>query len=198
MYAWRISSQRRVVDPVAVDSIWQTGFCKIARSFDVTSADDVAGPPESSHLPARSASGFSCPKNRSDGGGNECRRHRITGKSSTRQSGCACSPSVPHGHDSRGFNATAAEADSPTEGGVSTAIAIPASHSRDTVDDNYFERQDGAWCGMNAVKDDLSGPHVDKRMCRNSARMVIASPSQALGGDAEDMTAHLDPKTVFF
>ena len=75
--------------------------------------------------------------------------------------------------------------------------AFPPSRGTNAVDENYFEWQDGAWCGMHAVNNYVGGPYVDKQMCRNAARMVVANLSQALGGDVEDMTAHLDPKTGF-
>ena len=57
---------------------------------------------------------------------------------------------------------------------------------------DYFEKQEGAWCGMHALNNLLRGPMVDKDACRLAAVRVRG----VLGG-AEVESDHLDPHTGF-
>ena len=43
---------------------------------------------------------------------------------------------------------------------------------------DYFEHQDGAWCGMHALNNYIGGPYVTKDACRRAASRIVATLSQ--------------------
>ena len=67
----------------------------------------------------------------------------------------------------------------------------------------YFERQEGAWCGMHALNNYLGGPYVNQDDCRRAARrvvsMLVAAGSRDAEslGDAEKLQEHIDFRTGF-
>ena len=65
------------------------------------------------------------------------------------------------------------------------------------VQEEYFEAQEGEWCGMHALNNYKGGPYVDRDACRDAARGLCRDLSQRGAGDTEDLDHHLDPVTGF-
>ena len=59
----------------------------------------------------------------------------------------------------------------------------------------YYEIQVDAWCGMHAINNFLGGPYCTRDDCRRASSQVVAALSEALGGDVEANTQHLDMAT---
>ena len=196
MYAWHISSVRRVETPVPVNTTGQTGF-SVPRFYDVK----IAGPTAAggakidcgTNKNARTVTTASSPLSTGvNGSRRECRRRRLKGKSS---GGAGWRTSGPRGSET----ATPEGADNIEAATRSSVIFAPrASASSSCVNgDTYFEAQVGAWCGMHALNNFLGGPYVTENACRNAVRSLVSRLSEAPGGDEEDAAAHLDPNTGF-
>ena len=72
------------------------------------------------------------------------------------------------------------------------APMAPASQDFD-----YFEPQQGAWCGMHALNNFQGGPYVTRTDCRRAAVLAVKELSEMGIGDAEDIGEHLDKETGF-
>ena len=60
----------------------------------------------------------------------------------------------------------------------------------------FFDPQQGAWCGMHALNNYcLNGRLVQQQDCRDAARLVARRLTDALAGDVESISNHLDPLT---
>ena len=77
------------------------------------------------------------------------------------------------------------------------SVSANVPQARDGTEAEYFEEQEGAWCGMHALNNYLGGPYVNKNGCLDAVRQVCARLSQEAGerggGDREDEAQHLDP-----
>ncbi len=76
----------------------------------------------------------------------------------------------------RGEVATSQQTDPPTHVGQS----------------EYFEAQQGAWCGMHALNNFLGGPFVDRAACRAAAQQLVR---RHRGTGAVTLQDHLHPRT---
>ena len=59
----------------------------------------------------------------------------------------------------------------------------------------YFQKQDGAWCGMHALNSYKKGDYVQKKDCRLAALQVCKRLSEVHGQDMEELDLNLDPDT---
>ena len=85
-------------------------------------------------------------------------------------------------------------------------VAQNPSHRNDAADApmapasqdfDYFEPQQGAWCGMHALNNFQGGPYVTRTDCRRAAVLAVRELSEMGIGDAEDIGGHLDKETGY-
>ena len=85
-------------------------------------------------------------------------------------------------------------------------VAQNPSHRNDAADApmapasqdfDYFEPQQGAWCGMHALNNFQGGPYVTRTDCRRAAVLAVRELSEMGIGDAEDIGEHLDKETGY-
>ena len=113
------------------------------------------------------------------------------------ESASAAVPSRREGH-----RATTGKRGAPASHESAASAAAPKTRKRSEILDVplreglFFDPQQGAWCGMHALNNYcLNGRLVQQQDCRDAACLVARRLTDALAGDVEPISNHLDPLT---